>query len=101
MEVLRDHYLKEQKAKGVEDAKGVSFNGLTALISSDIPTGSGLSSSHSLVMGFVSAILQANPCLPEIDPIALLELARAAEGKAGAVTGLADQVRGHSATLTH
>lgn len=70
--------------------QGRPLRGFSGLITSDVPTGAGISSSHSLVLAFMSGCLLANPEVA-LDPIQIIEMARTAEGKAGAVTGLADQ----------
>lgn len=72
-----------------EDTK---MSGFTGLIYSTLPKGAGISSSHSLILSFIQGCLLANTHLRyRLSPVSLLELARAAEGKAGAVTGLSDQ----------
>ncbi|KAL6064711.1 hypothetical protein QOT17_010757 [Balamuthia mandrillaris] len=75
----------------LKERTGVTPNGFTALVSSDIPKGAGISSSHSLVLSIAHSCLLVNKDTLRLSPVALIELARLAEGKAGAVTGLGDQ----------
>jgi len=67
-----------------------SLNGFSALVNCDIPMGAGLSSSHALVMCIIQACLMTNEHI-SMTGIELIEGARSAEFRAGAVTGLADQ----------
>jgi hypothetical protein len=48
--------------------QGRPLRGFSGLITSDVPTGAGISSSHSLVLAFMTGCLLANPEVT-LDPI--------------------------------
>jgi hypothetical protein len=48
--------------------QGRPLRGFSGLITSDVPTGAGISSSHSLVLAFMTGCLLANPEVA-LDPI--------------------------------